>query len=156
MSSVRCFPTINNWSKGALWVVCLGIGFSGLLGSPAPAQEKGKPVLEVNNAQKYLLLDDHLKNISKPVTLRYKFERKAEKSDSFTDVIDLKIIKVREDGAKDISFDFFTGERRRPYSDVSNFRTNALFMVFITRDIWIMARDSGGHANQANYLGKKN
>lgn len=155
MSSVRFFPSFNSWSKSALWAVCVGIGLAGLLGSPASAQEKDKEPLTANEAQKILLLEDHLKNISKPVTLRYNFERKAAKDDSFTDVIDMKIDKVRDDGAKDISFEFFTGDRRKPYPDLSNFRTNALFMVSITRDIWVMARASGGHAQQANYLGKK-
>lgn len=127
-----------------------------LCGSRALGQEEGKEPLKANEAQKLLLMKDHLSKIKKPSILRYSFERKSQKADdSFKDTIDLKVTKVKESGAKDLSFEFFTGSRKRPYPDVQDFRTNGLVMVSLTRDIWQMARDIGKHAQQANYFGKR-
>lgn len=124
--------------------------------SDVSAQQKDKEPLSANEAQALMLQKDHLKSIKTPTTLRYTFERKSKKADdSFKDIIDEKIVKIRDDGGKDISFDFFTDSRKRPYPDVHGFRTNALVMTSITRDIWQMAREIGGGAQKASYFGKR-
>lgn len=155
MRSGWFLTAFNIRTRHALWAACIGLGVAGLISSPALSQEKDKAPLEANEAQKLVLLKDHLKKFSKPVTLRYHFVRKSTEDDGFSDTIDMKIYKIREDGAKDLSFEFFTGERRKPYPDLTNFRSNPLFMVSLMRDTWDMARDTGGHAQQANYYSKK-
>lgn len=93
----------------------------------------------------------HLDAITKPAVLRYRFERQAQQGESFSDIIDVKVDAVRDDGRRDTSFEFFTGPRRRPYPALPNFLGNPLVIVFLQRDVWALSRTRGGQARYFRY-----
>jgi len=121
----------------------------------SPVVWADEPVKQANSsatlATEYLFQRAHLGKIMDPAVLRYKFERRAEPADSFTDVIDLKVENIRDDGRRDTSFEFFTGPRSRPYPAMSDFFGNPLVIVFLQRDVWALSRARGGQARYFTY-----
>ncbi len=112
----------------------------------APAEGKTeKP--QLSEAQNLLFETPHLKNIGTPSVITYKFERKSQFKDDLKDTVKLKIDKVLPDGAKDVSFEFFTGRQNRPYPPLEHFNGNPLLMVYLSRDVTEMARLVGGSSN---------
>lgn len=105
----------------------------------------------VAGAIDYLFDRAHLAAITSPAVLRYRFERRAQQGESFTDIIEVKIDEVRDGGRRDTSFEFFTGSRRRPYPALPNFLGNPLVIVFLQRDVWALSRTRGGQARYFRY-----
>jgi hypothetical protein len=124
--------------------------------APAPQEDAAKkegeaeaeaPKPEMSEAQKALFNTPHLSNIKSPSVITYDFERKSVFKDGFKDTVKVKVDKVLEDGAKDVSFEFFTAERNRPYPPQEHFFGNPLVMLYLSRDVHEMARLVGGSAN---------
>ena len=125
-----------------------------LFGVPTSAQDAGaakKETAKPSKASVLLFETPHFSAFSKPTVLRYSFERQAKDEDDFTDQIDVKVDSIRENGRTDVSFDFFTGERQRPYTALSNFSGNPLVVVFLQREVWALSRKIGGLARYFRY-----
>ncbi len=111
-----------------------------------PAEGKTEKT-QLSEAQILLFETPHLKNIGTPSVITYRFERKSQFKDDFKDTVKVKIDKVLPDGAKDVSFEFFTGRQNRPYPALEHFSGNPLVMVYLSRDVTEMARLVGGSTN---------
>lgn len=96
---------------------------------------------EVNNE---LFDKAHLKNITQPGTLTYKYKKESFVEDSREDTIKVHVSNIRNTGRSDLSFDFFTNQYKRPYEPMENQRGNGVFVLFLEFDVHEMKRLTGG------------
>ncbi len=96
---------------------------------------------EVNNQ---LFDKAHLKNISKPVTLHYKYKKQSFIDGNREDTIDVVVTNIRNTGRRDTHYNFFTGKFNRPYQDRKNQQGNGVFVYFLEFDVHEMKRLTGG------------
>ncbi len=89
----------------------------------------------------------HLKNISKPVTLHYKYKKQSFIDGEREDTIDVVVTNIRNTGRRDTHFDFFTGKANRPYQDRNNQQGNGIFVLYLEFDIHELERLTGGKWN---------
>lgn len=113
---------------------------AGLFAAPAGAVEK----TAYTPAQLALFDTPHLENISKPGTLLYDFRHSAKTGEGFEDRVELTVTKIGADGRKDLSFQYLSGERQRPYPALDGFTGNPLIMLFLQHDVDEMERAVGG------------
>ncbi len=106
--------------------------------APVDPPEDQRPL---SPAQVALFETPHLQNVSQIETLDYKIVR--DGPGGFTDKVALHVRGLRPDGAKDLSFDFLTGERRVAYPELDNFRGNPLLMLVLERDVLEMKATLG-------------
>ena len=99
------------------------------------------------DAETKLWLDDHLKNIDRPVKLYYEFVKSGSYEEGFTDSVYLDIVKVNEDGTKNALLDFFTADRKQAVNpdNVTNIRGNPVLGIYMQGDIYEMNRLTEGH-----------
>lgn len=96
---------------------------------------------EVNN----VLFDAaHLSNIEQPGTLTYHYSKNSVVDDSREDTIEVAVSNIRNTGRRDLAFQFFTGEHKRPYEPMENQRGNGVFVLFLEFDVHEMNRLTGG------------
>lgn len=112
------------------------------VGGFAPALSAGNA--DYSPAQLALFDTPHLQNITGPATLDYAFTQREARGDSFEDSVKMTVTAVREDGRKDLKFQFLTGDRERTYDNLSGFRGNPLIMLFLQHDVGEMRRLTGG------------
>lgn len=147
-------------SRGAATACCAWFALAGFavgLGpvpawpseTEAAAENPGRE--ETSFAVRYLFDRAHFSAITAPAILRYRFVRRSLAEDGFEDTIDVRIDSIGDGGRRDTSFEFFTGERRRPYPSLSNFVGNPLVAVFLQRDVWELSRLRGGQARYFRY-----
>ena len=129
----------------AVLIALCGSTLSGTGHAEEPASQ------EPSVATRHLFGRAHLEGITKPATLRYAFTRSSSLGDGFSDTVDLNIDAIRAEGRRDTSFEFFTGNRRRPYPDLTDFFGNPLVVVFLQRDVWELSRVRGGQARYFRY-----
>jgi len=86
----------------------------------------------------------HLKNISQPGTLHYKYEKQSFVDGERKDTVDVEVTNIRNTGRKDTHFEFFTGEYNRPYEDRNNQQGNGVFVLYLEFDIRELDRLTGG------------
>lgn len=106
---------------------------------------------ELSAAQKLVFDRPHLDNLKEPLVLRYTFRQSGpmwqKLNDVFEDRILMSVDKVRKTGAKDVSFEFLSGKRRRPYADITDVKGNPIVILFLNHDIWAQSRVLGGTPN---------
>lgn len=96
---------------------------------------------EMNN----MLFDKaHLKNIDQPGTLVYHYNKESFVEDSREDSIKVAVSNIRNTGRRDLDFEFFTNEYKRPYMAMENQRGNGVFVLFLEFDVHEMKRLTGG------------
>jgi hypothetical protein len=120
----------------------LGLGvltLSGVAGAQAPAPDLHDRPLSA--AQTALFETPHLKAITHPETLEYRFERVG--IDPFADTVSVHIEQIHPDGTKYVSFDFLSGEHHVFYPAVDNFSGNPLLMIFLEHDVQEMKTQIG-------------
>lgn len=86
-----------------------------------------------SDAQLLVFKRPHLANISQPTKLFYSFKQTGEQE--FTDSVSARITQTHEDGTRDLTFDFLTGERKKDYPDINGFRGNPVIMLFLEWDV---------------------
>ncbi len=96
---------------------------------------------EINNT---LFDKAHLKNVTKPGTLNYRYQKESFIDGAREDTISMKVTNIRNTGRKDTSFEFFTGPHNRPYQDRNNQQGNGVFVLFLEFDIRELDRLTGG------------
>jgi len=96
---------------------------------------------EVNN----VLFDKaHMQNIEQPGTLTYHYKKESFVEDSREDDIQVKVSNIRNTGRRDLAFEFFSNEYKRPYEPMENQRGNGVFVLYLEFDIHEMERLTGG------------
>jgi hypothetical protein len=93
-------------------------------------------------AQIALFESDHLAEIRSPATLDYTFRH--DGSEPYEDRVAIVLGKVHDDGSKDVSVEFLTGEHRMEFSPVARFHGNPLIMYFLEWDVRRMHETTGG------------
>lgn len=96
---------------------------------------------EINNA---LFDSAHMKNISEPGTISYQYIKTQTGKNNRQDTIKVNVKNLSKSGRTDQSYDFFTGEHKRPYTARSNVLGNAIFMLFLEWDIHELERETEG------------
>ena len=61
-------------------------------------------IKEMSSANIALFIDEHLKTITEPSRIYYKFSKESTREDSFTGNVVLNIVKVEDDNTKHITF----------------------------------------------------
>ena len=109
-----------------------------------------------SEAQMMLFKRPHLANIGQPTDINYKFTQAGTHTgtDEFTDSAIAHITKTHQDGTRDLSFDFLTGEREETYPDIDGFRGNPMIMLFLEWDVGKM-EDTPGAIRSGNYFRNK-
>lgn len=102
---------------------------------------------ELSEAQKIIFATPQLASITSPTVLNYHFERKSKVKDDFSDDVKVKVFNIRPDGARDVGFEFFTGERKRNYPPVEGFHGNPLSMIYLQHDATELSKLTGGSMN---------
>jgi len=100
-----------------------------------------------SDAEVKLWHDNHLKNVEQPVRLYYEFIKSGTYEEGFTDSIYLDIVRINEDGTKNVFLDFFTGERKQKFSEdnTNNITGNPVLGIYMQGDILEMNRLTSGH-----------
>ncbi len=96
---------------------------------------------EINNS---LFDSPHLKNITVPGTLHYKYHIDHFSDGSRDDTVDVVVSNLRLTGRKDTHFIFFTGKHNLPYPDRENQQGNGVFVYFLQNDVRELERHTGG------------
>lgn len=127
-----CIPRALPWGAFlAVWATT-----AGLATSAAGAQER------ISAAETLLFQTDHLKNVAPATTLSYAFRKTGSAEAGFDDTVELRVRAVG--GAKRVSIDFFTGERKIACPEVTHAEGNPVLLCFLERDIREMQRLTGG------------
>jgi hypothetical protein len=95
-------------------------------------------------AQIALFECDHLGGIHHPATLEYAFYH--DGSDPYEDTVALVLREVHDDGSKDVSVEFLSGDHRIEFAPVIRFCGNLLIMYFLEWDVQGMHKATGGSA----------
>ncbi len=108
------------------------------------------------DAQVMLFSRPHLANVTKPIGLHYKFSQAGthEGTDEFTDSVIAQINKAYEDGSRDLSFKFLSGDREKNYPNLEGFRGNPMIMLFLEWDVGKMENTPGAIRSQNYYRNK--
>lgn len=123
----------------ALIGIALAVGVVG----PAAADDQPPPL---SPAQIALFESDHLKSITKPVRLDYTFEHHGG-ADNFDDKVSETIREVHENGGKDVSVEFLSGEHQMNFPPVNGFHGNPVLMYFLEHDVVELHQATGGAAS---------
>jgi hypothetical protein len=108
----------------------------GLANSGSSAQDR------ISLAETLLFQTDHLKNVPPTATLSYAFRKTGSAETGFADTVELRVRAV--DGAKSVSVQFFTGERKIGFPEVTGAEGNPVLLCFLERDIREMERMTSG------------
>jgi hypothetical protein len=95
-------------------------------------------------AQIALFESGHLDGIQHPATLEYAFHH--DGSDPYEDAVALVLREAHEDGSKDVSVEFLSGDHRIEFAPVIRFYGNPLIMYFLEWDVQGMHKATGGSA----------
>lgn len=67
------------------------------------------------------------------------------------DSVSVNIISISDGRTTDQSYDFFGGENKRPYQARKNVTGNAVFMLFLEKDVHELQRQTGGSWRHFRY-----
>ena len=91
-------------------------------------------------------IDEHLKNITEPSRIYYKFSKESTREDNFIGNVVLNIVKVEDDNTKHITFRYLKGRNKVRFPPQVGAKGNPVFMLFFERDARDMQRLTGGNA----------
>lgn len=97
-------------------------------------------------AQIALFESNHLKEISHPVVLDYRFRHHGGPEGDYQDKVSADIRAVRPDGRKDVWIDFLSGDHHVNFPPALGFNGNPLLMFFLQHDVMEMETMTGGSA----------
>lgn len=100
---------------------------------------KTEKLKKLTKAETLLFETPHLVNVSPGQTLHYSFQRISRLGDGYKDHVSLKVDAGETRDVRNVSFEFFTGERRRPYPPLSYVTANPLLTIYFNRDAWGLA-----------------
>lgn len=102
---------------------------------------------EFNAAETKLWHDNHLANITEPLSLYYEFVKSGTYEEGFTDSVYLKILEINDDGTKNAMMEFFTAEKKQVVNpdNVTNITGNPAVGIYMQGDVYEMNRLTEGH-----------
>ena len=103
-------------------------------------------IKEMSSANIALFIDEHLKTISEPSRIYYKFSKESTREDSFNGNVVLNIVKIEDDKTKHITFRYLKGRNKVRFPPQIGAKGNPVFMLFFERDARDMQRLTGGNA----------
>ena len=103
-------------------------------------------IKEMSSANIALFIDEHLKNITEPSRIYYKFSKESTREDNFIGNVVLNIVKVDDDNTKHITFRYLKGRNKVRFPPQIGAKGNPVFMLFFERDARDMQRLTGGNA----------
>lgn len=119
------------------------------------AEEKGTSAdakaYKYNEAENLIFGQSHMDNVGFGQTVKYQFERKGVFGDDFKDVIELIVSKGEGKKNKSVAFNFFTGQKNRPYPAFGFVSANPLLTLYFNKDAWDLSRKIKAKGT-ANYL----
>ena len=121
------------------WTMTVLALASGIAGA-SPATAEGGYTL----AQVALFDTPHLESIAEPMALTYEFSHHAAEGEAFEDRVRMIVTEVGADGRKNLSFEYLSGSRQRPFAAIEGFRGNPLIMLFLQHDVEEMRQATGG------------
>lgn len=127
-------------TKFALAALCAGNLF---LAMPAMAQNAAAPASEevqFSEAERLLWMSDQLKAIKAPTVLSYGFVKDGSYEQGFEDRVTFTISRIKPDGLKAASIEFFTGERNFPVEPADGTDVNPVLKVYFQGDVYEMNR----------------
>jgi hypothetical protein len=96
-----------------------------------------------SKAEVLLFQTDHLRSITEPSRLVYRFQKQGVIEPGFEDQVE--IIVDTDSGKKLVSANYLNGPRKTDFPPVENAEGNPVLMYFLERDIREMQRLTGGH-----------
>lgn len=96
-----------------------------------------------NKEQILLFGTYHLENVTSPGVLHYDFQQSGSINHEIEDQVTLAITRVNENGSKNLSTEFLSGDNRRDFNDMPDFNSNPLIMYFLQWDVEQMDASSG-------------
>jgi hypothetical protein len=105
---------------------------------------------EFSDAETALWLTDQLNTVHEPMVFTYKFERNGSYDADFQDTVRFIVTKVKEDGMKSASVEFFTGVRRVDVPPVESTNVNPILKIYLQGDVYEMNRltDADGNSRE--------
>ena len=103
-------------------------------------------IKEMSSANIALFIDEHLKKISEPSRIYYKFIKESTREDNFKGNVVLNIVKIDDDKTKHITFRYLKGRNKVRFPPQVGAKGNPVFMLFFERDARDMQRLTGGNA----------
>ena len=79
-----------------------------------------------------------------PTALTYEFTHSVTEGQAFEDRVKMTVTEVGADGRKNLSFEYLSGSRQRPFGAIEGFRGNPLIMLFLQHDVDEMKQVTGG------------
>ena len=101
-------------------------------------------IKEMSSANIALFIDEHLKTITEPSRIYYKFSKESTREDNFVGNVVLNIVKVDDDNTKHITFRYLKGRNKVRFPPQIGAKGNPVFMLFFERDARDMQRLTGG------------
>lgn len=86
----------------------------------------------------------HMKNVVDDGILHYAYSKESYIEEGRTDTIDVIVENIRNTGRNDQSYEFFTGDHKRPYGARENQLGNGVFVMFLEWDVHEMERLTKG------------
>ena len=103
-------------------------------------------IKEMSSANVALFIDEHLRTITEPSRIYYKFTKESTREDNFIGNVVLNIVKVENDNTKHITFRYLKGRNKVRFPPQIGAKGNPVFMLFFERDARDMQRLTGGNA----------
>tara|TARA_Y100000813_G_C24116328_1_gene330378 strand:- start:79 stop:906 length:828 start_codon:yes stop_codon:yes gene_type:complete len=103
-------------------------------------------IKEMSSANIALFIDEHLKTITEPSRIYYKFTKESTREDNFIGNVVLNIVKIENDNTKHITFRYLKGRNKVRFPPQIGAKGNPVFMLFFERDARDMQRLTGGNA----------
>jgi hypothetical protein len=103
-------------------------------------------IKEMSSANVALFIDEHLRTITEPSRIYYKFSKESTREDNFIGNVVLNIVKVENDNTKHITFRYLKGRNKVRFPPQIGAKGNPVFMLFFERDARDMQRLTGGNA----------
>ena len=103
-------------------------------------------IKEMSSANIALFIDEHLKTITEPSRIFYKFVKESTREDNFIGNVVLNIVKIDNDNTKHITFRYLKGRNKVRFPPQIGAKGNPVFMLFFERDSRDMQRLTGGNA----------
>lgn len=102
---------------------------------------------EVSQAEKLLFQSNHLRNLTGPQALRYRYVHNEKDGAGFSDVVQVDVGARNSDGGIAVTAKFLSGERQVALPPLSSAEGNPALLGFLERDIAEMKRLTGGSTN---------
>ncbi len=104
-------------------------------------------VPDYSPAERALFMTDHLRNVSPPATLRYRFHKAGTLEPGFDDAVTIVLSAQADGGCCNARGEFLSGTRRIELPEVEGARGNPAILYFLEHDVREMQRLTKGQSS---------